>query len=487
MQKESFLILLMQFSALRLARRSFVVAFAASCGIGSLGGAAWAGEVSQNAPETVAPVEFGVRTPAKPLDSLTFVAPSKSELVGAVGFNLNNVARDVALEQIKAGTLTPEAAWQSGALTFDNIADLLEKEPDVYVINYREGSDGLHQRLLALLLQHEGARLQNLNKVSPRLRLWLANYYWLQGDAKTIEVAQSLLDEFPPPAVGPGMIAYQAMERIAWFQRDKGQHQKSGETWLLWKAYQGGPDWAPINVKLEAVRELDAAGPQNAEQVSKLRQELIAQKDGWTTALVYYEEYHALLAAGKPEAARRALGKPIDATTSAAEGRIAQSAWLAQIAYQSGDLDDALRLSKIAVDAGQGVAINSASFRYLYQMARDTQTRAGGWKKNPIQTDTKEILFEINPNEPNQTHYKRVIIKTYGDISINASVDNPAFQARVLPDNIWQYHSLKPSEQKVIVQISLETITLGGKATLLISSPEFPNFQLSVPVLVPKS
>ncbi len=406
----------MQFSALRLARRSIVVAFAASCGLGSLGVAVWAGEV-RDEPETVAPVEFGAAKPVKPLDSLavvapgslatvvpnsskvvspnslTFVAPSKSELVGAVGFNLNNVARDVALEQIKAGTLTPEAAWQSGALTFDNIADLLEKESDIYLINYREGSDGLHHRLLGVLLQHESARLQSLDKVSPRLRLWLANYYWLQGDARTIEVAQSLLDEFPPPAVGPQMIAYQALERIAWFQRGQGQHQKSAETWLQWKAYQGGPSWALINAKLEAARAY--ANASDEEKSKALYAEIAQGSEGWDLGLVRYDQAQALIKSGNDQEARLLLLQPL-VGTDAAKAQIGLLSLLSASYLKTGEVDLAQSTAREALETYKGLKDSEDIKGLESQVERARKVLDWCWRykagnANPAAENTKTV------------------------------------------------------------------------------------------------
>lgn len=301
------------------------------------------------------------------------------------------------------------------------------------------------------------------------MRLWLADYYWSQGDVKAVAVGQSLLDEFPPPALGPQMIAYQANERIGWFYRDQGQPQKSAATWLHWKAYQGGPDWALTNAKLEAARELEKVGPENAGQVSQLRQEIVAQKDGWITALVYYDEYNALLAAGQPEAARRALSQPIEATTSVAQGRIAQNAWLANIAYQSGDLNETLRLTKEAL-AQNMEGVGQASVKGLLEQARELYNRAGGWKSQPIQTDTKEVVFQANPSQPEQPLYARFRIKTYGGNLVTASVDNPNIQARVLPVNNWQHEGLNAHEEEMEVIVQSNSLNKFNDVPLVLSS-----------------
>ncbi len=484
----------MRLSVLRLTRQSLLATFlVATCGVSSHGGAAWAGEKASDEPETVAPVTFGAATtPAKssgvavgepevlaPIgfgaaSAKTQVAPlnvsgTKPASAAPIGFDLSNTARDVALTQVKAGTLTLEQAWQSGALTYDNIADLFDHPADPWVINENKTDGGLHRQLITLLLQHEGARMQSPDKVSLRMRLWLADYYWSQRDAKAVAVGQKLLNEFPPPALGPQMIAYQANERIAWFYRDQRQPQKSAETWLHWKAYQGGPDWALINAKLEAARELEKVGPENAGQVSQLRQEIVAEKDGWITALVYHDEYDALLAAGQTEAARRALSQPIEAITNISQGHIAQNAWLANIAYQSGDLNETLRLTKEAL-AQNMEGVGQSSVKGLLEQARELYNRAGGWRTQPIQTDTKEVVFQANLSQPDQPLYARFHIKTYGDTSITASVDNPNIQARVLPVNNWQHAGLNVHEEEMEVIVQSNSLNKFKDVPLTLSS-----------------
>ncbi len=290
-------------SVLRPSRRHFVVAFAIlACGLGRFGGAAWAGEVKDE-PETVAPVEFGAAKPVKPLDSLavaapgslavvvpnsskvvspnslTFVAPSKSELVGAVGFNLSNVARDVALEQIKAGTLTPEAAWQSGALTFDNIADLLEHPADPWIINERRTDNGLHHQLIALLLQHGGTRLEDLPKVPQRTRLWLADYYQSHDDERCLLYAQSIIDERKEPIPKGDPILIQAIERIAYFYEQHGQHQKAAEVWLLVGKYLEHTDWWYSESTLQNITQQLLADPSGQAFMLPLKKSLIELPD----------------------------------------------------------------------------------------------------------------------------------------------------------------------------------------------------------------
>ena len=386
-------------------------------------------------------------------------------------FDVANARRDAALSQIKLGKLAPEDAWQSGALTYGNVVDFFLNSTGNWVIRERAVDNGLHHQLLALLLKHEGSKFASLPQVPLKLRVWLADYYWTQRDVKAVEVVESVLGELTPRGNGQNMTAYQAVERMAWYYRDTSQPQQSADAWNRWNAYEGSPTWTRIDVDLEMARELEKLGPQTAERVAQLRKSAVAQNDGWRSALVFYDEYRALMEAGKPDEAKRALSQPLNAVTTVADGRIAQNTWLAGIAYQEGDLSEALRLSQEALQATNNVdALDEAPAKNLYAMARDIYNRVGGWKNQPIQTDTKQVVFQSNPSQPDKPLYARFRIKTYGDTSVTASVDNPNVQARVLPVNNWRGEGLGAQEEEMEVIVQSNSLKIYTDVPLVLSS-----------------
>ncbi len=461
----------MQFSALRPTRRALMVAFAAaSCGIGSLGVAAWAGEV-RDEPETVAPVEFGAATPVKPLDSLavvapgslatvvpnsskvvspnslTFVAPAKSELVGVVGFNLNNVARDVALEQIKADTLTPEAAWQSGALTFDNLADLLEHPADPWIINERRTDGGLHHRLIALLLQHEGARLEDLPKVPQRLRLWLADYYQWQRNEKVIEVAESILTEAKTsPTVDN--VKFQAIERMAWYY---GKEKRFKET---------AQQWARVP-------------------------EFISAK-GWERADASWLEAESWLLGGEREKADQAFARVMENKDPFFSG--ASLLTRALVAYRDGDDAQATVLSQSALEQLESSQHSvTAGFRSQTQQLIDTLER---WKKEPLISNVRQLRFDF-ANVPDEQKVLTQKIKIRSARNVPLIVRSGALQ--VSADVLEQAQSSSADEnlqvrlfeeQEIAVTVPRPDKLTNSTTEIKVSSSAFPSFALQIPVEV---
>ena len=221
-------------------------------------------------------------------------------------------------------------------------------------------------------------------------------------------------------------------------------------------------------LSLESARWFKQHGHQ--EQSSFLYERVPKFGDGWHTILARYDQALPLMNLGQFDEARAILSSPLDATVRQYDGGIAQNVWLASLEYQQGNLEAAFRLGKKVKETVSPDSNSSNLVRNLYQMGSEIYSRAGGWKEQAIQTKIKEIVFRSNPLQSNQPLYARFRIKTYGDNSVTATVDNPAFQARVLPINNWQHNGLNTYEQEmeVVVQTSINQPT--ANASLVLSS-----------------
>ena len=136
-----------------------------------------------------------------------------------------------------------------------------------------------------------------------------------------------------------------------------------------------------------------------------------------------------------------------------------------------GDLEATLHYSKVAFEAyKQADDVPAGLTRNLYDQARDLYNRSGGWKTQPIQTDTKEVVFQANPSQPDKPLYARFRIKTYGDTSVTVSVDNPQIQARVLPVNNWQREGLNAREEEMEVIVQSNSLQPFTNVPLVLSS-----------------
>ena len=157
------------------------------------------------------------------------------------------------------------------------------------------------------------------------------------------------------------------------------------------------------------------------------------------------------------------------ASSSTGKIQLVARVWLSSALYQQGDLDEAQQVAQQALPSEPN-AYQEGGNKELYIAARNVYSRAGGWKTQPIQTDTKEVVFQSNPSEPDKLLYARFRIKTYGDKSVSASVDNPNIQARVLLVNNWQREGMNAQEEEMEVVVQSNSLKTYTDVPLVLSS-----------------
>ena len=323
------------------------------------------------APSTVAVSGAAdVTTAAVTPDVGSFVArTTEAATASPVAFNQSNARRDAALSQIRAGGITPEAAWQSGALNYGNVVDYFQNSTGAWIVHQRETDGGLHHRLLALLLTHEADRLQTPASVPVGLRLWLADYYQSRGDERCLRWAESVLSESRGPDESQNPLMFSAVERIAWFYGDRGQHQQCAQTWLRLSDYCGGKGWWQADMWIMAARSLEQIG-QNSK-ARELRARVPSVGDGWLSGLARYDEAQNLMNQSQHESARRLLQLPLEGT-GAPNARVGLLSLLAESYLQTGEFERAESAAQSALKTYRQLkqAPSGAGFKFQVERAR---------------------------------------------------------------------------------------------------------------------
>ena len=429
--------------------------------------------------------------PVAPVGLAPIAPPVDVEQVGAIVADDTPANLDALLGRLKDGSLSVDDAVASKQLT---------GEEALYMLSYRlhpwggfgEGWEVWWplRRAVAKVVVDQAPQLleaKNMGKLSPQARLWIADYLGNVGDERCVPLCESVLagidSQIPIQGNDNEALIFQVVERLGWFYRDTQQHQMCATAWLQLKNFAPMPKWMMADMYLESARELEKIGPQKVEEVKHLRQGAIDQHNGWRTALVFYDEYLALKSAGKNEEARRALAQPLQATEAIIEGRVAQNAWLASDAYQAGDLNETMRLSSEALQLSKNAdSLSETPAKGLYVLAHDLYLRAGGWKTQPIQCDVKEIVLKTNPLHPDAPLYARFRIKTYGDQSVSATVDNPIIQVRVLPISNWQRSGLEAQEKELEVIIQSKSDPVQRRTNIVLQVLIGSNNPIRVPI-----
>ena len=399
----------------------------------------------------------------------------------------------VTLEEMRVGRLSAAEAWQRGLLNEESvIVALSERGLQIgsdrgYFKDTNPKDYELRQKVVALLVEHSAPRLER-GLALPQSLPWqvqasVGHFYRDQGDTRAVAWYEAALKhslEQGPEAGESGeqfnQHIFYLIEPLAGYYAKQGQIEKAAQTWervpqmvrqkpLAHPALASG--WWVPDAMLEAARLYNSIGHDKAKE---LYAQIPQYGDGWLTVLSFYDQALPLIHAGKLDQAKAILSRPITATRTQVDGSIAQNAWLASLAYQQGDLESALRYGEQVKEVGQGGKLTKESTENLYQMGLDIYNRSGGWKNQPIQTDTKQVVFQANLSQPEQPLYARFRIKTYGDKSITASVDNPNIQARVLPVNNWQRGGLNAQEEEMEVIVQSNSLNPFQEVPLVLSS-----------------
>ncbi len=200
--------------------------------------------------------------------------------VAVVGLSASAAKMPILVEKLRAHSLTPQQAWEAGDLEVPDLIYFLESLDRWGGFTWDKDPD-LRRQMVALLVQHGQKQLQQPETLSPVVRLWLADYYGSIGDKRVLTLSESILREQKEPKKGEDALTFQALERMAWFYRDQGQHEKGAETWLRIPTLIPDQGWWQSDALIEAARAYSKGG--KSEEARRLYAQVPKFGDGWHT------------------------------------------------------------------------------------------------------------------------------------------------------------------------------------------------------------
>ncbi|MDQ3815396.1 MAG: tetratricopeptide repeat protein, partial [Armatimonadota bacterium] len=405
-------------------------------------------------------------------------------------------AAALALSQLEAGAVTPEQAWASGALTVDDVVAALEQRrlfesEDPAQVRLREG-------LVKLLVRHGETRWlpqptaptsttasTPLPKpLSGRVRLAVADYLSHAGDERAVAVYEDLLRETErTKGQGPPVRVVGAVNHLASHYVRHGQLQKAVELYLGAEKYSTSPYWH-ASLRLHVARLYRQMG---AEQKAQEFYAQVAKSDNaWAAALVVLDQARDLMTQGRHEEARKLLEQSVNEARTEPV-KVALLALLGHCHYLAGDFGAARRLSQEAVERFEALPPGQRgnNLETTLKMAQRTLRQVQQWTQAPITVEPQELRFSVSPEQQTPV-IRRLSVRTFQAIPLTVSTDNPLIQARVLADSGWGDEPIKANPpgitKEVIVEIAPEALQKSSEASLTVSSPKFPGFQVRVPL-----
>ena len=466
----------------------------------------------------VAPVGAVPIVPAQ-VAPITGVEVAGASDATIVKFNAQSLSMPPLLARLRARELTPQKAYDKGELDADGAIYILESLVDAWGGFYWNKNEDLRRDIVAILVAHGQDRIENAAQLSPAVRLWLADYYVSTKDAKSLALSESILAPLPHPLPasaydGPEFpLAFQALERIAWYYRYTGQFEKSAEAWLRLSDYCAPTGWWAPNALLEAARAYNAAGmPAKADEFYA---QIAKYGDAWHTNMVSLDKAEHLMDNYEWAQAERVLRDSLSVQQAmevpSVPAQIAVLSRLVALRYIAGDFSSARELA--------------AQTRALYQTVPDARVNGGitsdldlgddyvrymdKWEQTPLSLSGETYLILHPVDTPQQaSEWSQKSWKENGVlvgprwVTTKAWVRGTPFQAQVridsfrpVPMTVTSSNPLlttqlsdtgRPEEaamqvsKNLTVEIAPQALVPGQtiEATLTVKSPKFPNYVL---------
>ena len=435
------------------------------------------GDVADAEPMGVEPMSIRPLT-VEPMKALGG-GVSKAPVGAAVRVQLQ-----VMLGEIAAGRLSVQQAWKRDSLTVDDALQLLD---GVNAQGNLVGGNQKTRRAVAMLVvERAPEKLESQQHLSQSARMWLGDALVDAHDARGVPLLESVLNQLKAQNSlrkhEDIVRAYVITERLAGYYGGLGQTERAIQTWLEIPKLFGGVSASQNERGLAAESLLMAARVYNSAGETEKARDLYAQVppygNGWVSAISLYEQTEPLMKKRMVKEAYEVMSQPLQATSNIKLGTVAQQAWLADFAYEQGDLEAALEHSRAALDAsGDDAAHNDRFLRTFYELARDTQTRASGWKKQPIQTEYEEITFKIPPQESHETMPTRhFFVSTLRDVPLITTIDDARIQVHVTGD---KQENGEFVEKEVVLEVP-PSLNQSTNAVVTVSSPQLPGYQKRV-------
>lgn len=391
------------------------------------------------------------------------------------------------IERMRAHTLSPQEAWQKGALDVDDLLYIVNERFDTWGGFNWHGDVELRRGLVKLLAENGGEKIKDFAKLPIKVRLWLADYYGSIGDEKVLGLAESVIVEIKPGAVGQEDLAFQAVERLGWFYRDRGEHEKSAQVWLRLKPMLATAGWQAPDSMIEAARAYEAAG-QKSQSKATYDQIIAGDNEDFANGALW--EYGSQLIRQSQIDKAQQLLLQVEAKSAKPLGKngIMTAALLGYGHYLKGEWKEARRNYELCLARGaQLTASQRNSVRDITASARKMLGLIGQWEANPLVSDPERIDIAVGSESKNEPLTRRFLVSMFREVPLTVSSSNAQLQFRV-EDSPWVADSQPLQFEKQVV-VSIPSALLGQDTTaeIVVSSPQFPKYLLRIPLKITKA
>lgn len=223
------------------------------------------------------------------------------------------VTAPAVMAQIEAGRLTPEKAWDTGALTVPDLIYILDRYVSEwgFINGMNNGMDQVELRrdLAGLLVKHGGVNIEKPATIPVRVRLWLTDYFMSIGDPHIVMMGESILNDVKAPVGSEDPLVFQTLEQLGRHYTTNGELDKGTQTWARMKDYYAPASRFIPDALIEMARLDLQTGYVN--QAQELYAQVPKYGNGWFTGVSLIDQAHLLMRKNKYDEARRLLQQTI--------------------------------------------------------------------------------------------------------------------------------------------------------------------------------
>lgn len=365
--------------------------------------------------------------------------------------NPNTPTRAGALVELLATGPHSSVVWASGGWKTEDVVWALENiitENGILKGRPKEGVK-VQESLAELLAQHGGAAIEgeNWRALPLKVQLWLGNYYRTQNDEKAVAILENVLDN--AEKIEGSTTLFYAIERLAWFYRDRGQNEKGAQTWERASTLLPAYSWWQADAQIGAARLLEAQG--KPEAALKLYAQAARSSSAVFASGAILGGYGKELKSD-PIAAEEQLLQ-LEKEVKVPEARLAIRSLLAWARYKAGDWSTFLLQSEQVL--AQYESINDRSSRRalapLAFQLEDARKWAKLWQSHAIvaQQPDLDLVFDGPLQQPVE---RRILVDTATPTPLQVTVegDTARVSARI-EESPWAPELADVRHQQIVV------------------------------------
>jgi hypothetical protein len=378
---------------------------------------------------------------------------------------------------MRAGQLTPQAAWDKALLNEETLLFLIE-HPDLLDQGQAHWELGPEADAMAkLLLRVKPDVADDPSHLSTDAQIFLAQYWNTKSDARAATILEKLLASLPRRGLHEAIID-KVIYNLYLYYSDSGQPQKAAATAMKALEFESTSPPFKANLLLSAARAFWQAGDKT--RADEVYAQVIGYGYGWASGHALSDQATHLFAAGKLEEGRALLKQPIKGI-NAEQIRVALDQQLARSFFESGEWEQAKYFANATITQYQSLKkpIKNQGLEEQVAAAQSTLAEVERWQEHPVVADLPQIEVQQRGNETTHTHFS---IRSYRAITPVVSCDSPDVSLQVLQSPYGE--NSDPRGVRVYVRIAPQPHLATFNSTIEIRIREMQEVLLRVPVHV---